>query len=547
MLVALAAVLGLLRVNASAADTSRPLPVVGCWNTGEFQRKDGEDAGYSPDWQFERIREGRPVRPTFEFHSHALFPDVRRNRRHYYEPLWSHARDERLPLVFVGRNFADTFRQLEPWKSLSDAHPFVEFADGTIQRRYTSPWSRQAGHWYELGRRFGEYLRREFAVDYPNPPSVLLLDNNEAGITPLNVALQDIAAPDRVKDCEPQLAFREMWDGYRLRRSLLIEGLQDGCPEWARVLRIYSYGEFGQSFMSVEQREHPGRFRYPWSDFGKLEFAGYHGVTANIGYLHSWSTHSPHKVRSPQVEACNARYAWERYRLAMSPTFDVETHFWNGQRVDADVWKGVVRCVLWTMRSESNRLFLGSTETVADTYERDMQPLMEAVQEVHDNPTLQRFWQHGTLLQNRWERDWADTPAVNPNDTQTGYGHPYWWLPPPEEYDSAKRWFLQRVPLNQRFAPWEEYGGPDGRYVDRWAIDRQHQVDVPVFAIALQLGDEYLVYAHAPQQPRDAVTIEVCPDGHTPRFTLTVDVPVEGQFWLRTGPRTRPLSADPRP
>lgn len=516
-------------------------PEWGLWNTGEFQKKDGQDSGYHPDWQYQKIRNGSHLSPTFELISDSLPKGIRDARPWYFEPMWSHARENRLPLVFIGRNFEDMFRRLEPWASLTEDHPFIEYEDGTVYRRWLSPWNQHADHWRQLGRRLGQYLSDEFGQDYPNPPSVYLGNNNELGLPRFSEAVKDVAFPEYLRGAEKQLVIREMWHGIALRRGKFLQGLKEGCPEWADVLHVYAYSDFGNEFSAVEIRSDPFRYRHPWSGpGGDVEFSG-QNVTANVGYLHSWSSHRPGTVRSPQVEACNSRYALERYRASVNPAFDLETHFWNGRDVPPDVWRGVVRCVLWTMRTDRNRLFLGAGETVADTYESDLRPLEESCEEVHENATLRRFWTEGTLLCNRWSRDWKSRPAASRYDTQSGYGHPYHWpaVLPPEEQDPGDRWYLQHVPLNQRFVPWSSVGGPDDRMFDRWQQDRAHRATVKVFSIALELDGEYLVFAHAPHGDMQGVEIQVCPDGSEPRLVVTVDVPVTGSFWHCSGGTVR--------
>lgn len=513
-------------------------PEWGSWNTGEFQLHDGQDTGYHPDWQYEQVTSGKHISPTFEFMSHNFASNIREAKPHYYEPMWSHARENKLPLVLIGRNFEDLFRTMSPWKDMgADDNLHVVLADGTVKTRWVSPWNKNSHHWYDLGLRMGQYLQREYADDYPDPPHVYIGNNNEMGIPRLVDAMKDVAMPDYLVLAEKQLIHREMWEGIRLRRGHFLRGLRDGCPSWANVLHVYAYTGFGNSFGEVDIRSDPHRYRLPWAGAdGRIEFAGLN-VTANIGYLHNWSTHSPHKVRSPQVEAGNARYALDRYRDSVNPAFDLETHFWNGRSVGPEVFRGVVRCVLWQMRTKRNRLFLGASATRAETMERHMQPFMESVEEIHDNPILLDFWEHGTLLPNLWTRDWEQNPARNRYDTQSGYGHPYFWpaVMPPEEQDPGQRWFLQRVPLNERFVPWNTIGGRDDRMWDRWVNDRSHQVDVPVFAICLEKDGQYLLFAHAPMGRRDGVEIQVCPDGNVPRFSVIVGVTTGGGFWLCDG------------
>lgn len=519
----------------STSFAQNKLPYWGSWNTGENQQSDGQDTGYTPDWQLQQISQGKHIHPTFELFTDNLPRNIRTTRAVYFEPAWTYAKTNKLPITFVGRNFEQMFKELEPWKSMTkeDPHPFIQKTDGLLLKYATSPWNKNTHHWYDLGLKLGQYLSREFAQDYPDCPYVYLGNNNEVGLALLNQAKLDIAIPSYLVGADSQLIHREMWDGYRLRRGEFLKGLDDGCPEWAGRMHTFAYTGFGNEFCSVESSV-PGIYRYPWiGGEGKLEFAGLN-VTANIGYLHSWSSNQAWTVRSPQVECCNARHALDVYRRSVNPEFELETHFWNGKAVPPDAWKGVVRTVLWVMRSEKNRLFLGSSQTVASTYDRDMKPLVEAIEEVHTNSVLRDFWENGTLLENRWTRDWVAQPKLGQYDTATGYGHPYYWKTsvPPEEQDPGNRWYLQHVPLNNRLIQWVENGLPRPMMRDYWQSDREHKTVIPVFAIAIQKGDEYLIYAHAPQGQLNDVEIQVCPDGGIPRFSITVDVPVEGEFYI---------------
>lgn len=519
------------------------LPYFGSWNTGEFQLADGQDTGYHPDWQLEQMAQGRHIYPTFEIITDTLPTNIRANRAAYYEPMWTHAKAEGLPLVLIGRNYEGMFGKLQPWTDMTTGqdHPFLELADGTIVEK-ASPWNQHVHHWYDLGLRFGQWLEAEYASDYPDVPWVYLGNNNEAGIAKYHEAVNDIAKPTYLEGVNKFIVTREMWQGYRLRRMRFIQGLNDGCPSWAGKMKIYAYSGFGNEFGAVEgQPDSWGRYRFPWVGAdGDTEYIGY-SVTANIGYLHSWSNHSPHKVRSPQVEACNAKYAMDLYKAA-HPDFEVETHFWNGQNVSAEVWQGVIRCVMWIMRTKHNRLFLGASRTVADTYARDMHPLVTACEEVHNIPTLTRFWKHGKLLKNLWERDPAQQPPTQweAKDLSKrfvkGYGHPFHWpnAMPAESKDPGERWFLQHAELNERvrFVPHQTSPQFD-QYRDWWQSDRTHQQVVKVYCLAFEEGGEYLLYAHSPIGEQTNVVVQVCPDGSSPRFTVELPtVPVSGSFWL---------------
>lgn len=534
----LAGAVAILLCSTAIAD--RPLPVVGCWNTGENQLADGEDRGYCPDYQLSRLQVGKPWQVAFEWYDNFR-PNERALRPWYYEPAWSHCRDNKLPIAFVGRNFADLFRLNPPWSGAIPAdHPFRINADGSITKA-ASPWSPNIHQWYALGRKVGGYLAAEFAADYPDPPSVILMDNAEVGADRRVDARMDSRYPQLLRDAFAKLSPSQAAEIERhvygqamaFRFGELKRGLRDALPEGWKRIKFVAYGQFGSDYASAEVLTDSLRYGVPWSDAaGDGVFQTHDGRTANVGYLHNWSTGMPGIVRSPSIEAGNSRFALDTMQASFNRDYLIETHFANGKNVSRDVWAGVVRCVMWQMRTEHNRLFVGSSLKVADTATRDMEPLESAAAEVHENETLRRFWGRSTLLPNRWARDFATMPKRHQYDTDTGYGHPYTWMLPPEFADTGRRLFVQHVPLNERLQlQYTDTAYP--RYVDRWLRDRTHLVAVPVFAICLQLGDEYLVYAHAPNGAVSGAEIHVCPDGNVPRFRVTVDVPVAGAFWLR--------------
>jgi hypothetical protein len=506
---------------------TRKLPVWGSWNTGERQTADGNDEGYSPDWQLKQLRQGKHLCPFFEFYTDNLLANALTVKDFYYYPLWSYAKSMKIPIALIGRNFVYTFAQQEPWDSMGsgERHPFLESSSGTIVE-YLSAFSDKVEAWYDLGHRYGTHLETEYASDYPDCPYIFLGDNNEVGwSTVTRTQNYDKYFPAYLSGIRPEAVYREMCDGYRQRQGRFIEGLNDACPSWAGKMFMYGYQAFGNEYGALESSQYI--YRYPYGNI-----LGHHGITANVGYLHDWSTHNPGTVRSPQVESCNSAYALEKIRESHDQDFKVETHFWNGKGVPIEPWRGVVRCVLWIMRTEFNRMFFASAATREVTYE-DMSALIDAVEEVYDNPTLNRFWQDGVLLKNKFARDFTVDPQNFYFDTSTAYGHPYYWRSthPSEDRDPGERWFLQHVPDNERVLV---SGHQNSTYwIDRWQANRDHSRQVLVFAIALQYGedDDYLIYAHAPSGELPDTEIQIYSTGYNPTFSVTVDVPVEGAFW----------------
>jgi hypothetical protein len=531
------------RQECLADEPAVPLPIVGSWNTGQFSRDLGDDFGFDPNWQREMIIAGWPMIPSFEFWEKLRTPNMRQVRSLHYERLWEFSKTFRLPVSFVGENWQDRFRTESPWRdALTDLtitdHPFLQREDGTRSSWLVSPWSDNVHHFETLGRDFGEYLELEFAADYPDAPLVVLYDNAEMGFASVTEAAQDHLCPQWFHDAHERDKVYALDQRYAIRQQALLKALLDACPTWRDKIRVYAYGGFGNEFGQGELTNHADKRKYevPWT----RKFEPY-GVAVNAGYVHPWQNWFVDTTRCPQFDSMNVKFAIDEYRRHVNPDFDADTLYWNGRGDSPDRWGGAVRTVMWVMRTRLNRLFTPSAATREVTLDRDYMPLLQAAQEVHRNPVLRRFWQHGTLLTNRWKRDFTAPgwEPLHPNDTVIGYGHHYAWPASlkPGFNDPGDRWFQQRVPINNRMGI-NEYGN---RWNDRWQMDRSRVKEVSVYAICLQHEGDYLLYAHAPRGAVTDCVIEVCPDGFTPRFTATVDVPVGGQFWFGDGLTMEPV------
>jgi hypothetical protein len=512
----------------------RQLPRIGCWNTAQNLRPTLEDIGFDPHWQLEQIASGVPYIPSFEFFESRWGSVTQRaDKPWYYDRLWTYAKSVKSSVAFVGDNWEDRFRLDFPWKAaFSDPtiadHPFIERSDGT-RIGIVSPWGDNLHHWRELGTKIGTYLRVNFADDYPDCPEVVLFNNCEVGFSKRGEHREDINFPPHLLTADPRTVEDQAFQHYRIRRMEFRAGLEEACPQWAGRIRYLAYGGWGNEFMigeanSEEQRRE--RYAVPW---GRKQLGW--GACINAGYIHSWQTYEPDNMRAPCVLATNSRYAVDKYREYVDPTFDASMIFWNGKKDEPAVWKGSLTAAMWIMRTDINQLFVPSAGTKADHEERDMRPLIEAVTEVRANPVLSRFWQHGTLLENHWRRDFVEIPKLHEADTEEGYGHPYWYERSayPEWKSPTERFWLQHVPINERL----QLNIHGNRMFDTWRWNRSRTTVVKVFAICLEHDGEYLLHAHAPGgQPLSNVEIRVCPEEGDPRFTVVVDVPVEGGFWL---------------
>jgi hypothetical protein len=126
--------------------------------------------------------------------------------------------------------------------------------------------------------------------------------------------------------------------------------------------------------------------------------------------------------------------------------------------------------------------------------------IVEAVDRVHANATLRKFWRQGELVPNRARK----------HHYQAGI---------PDEWKDVDRWFLLDADVNPQEFPWELH----------W--------DVAVYSLALVMGKaperQWLLYAHSPVKQRKGVKLTI------PGYRqVAVDTSPAGVFYLvdeRTG------------
>jgi len=147
---------------------------------------------------------------------------------------------------------------------------------------------------------------------------------------------------------------------------------------------------------------------------------------------------------------------------------------------------------MWLLRPRCVREFRGWTDTTAKAGPW-FDAVIEAVDRVYRDATLERFWRRGELAPNR------------------AWPHPY-QSRPLRRYASEDRWFA----LDTSVDPPHPFSA---------------STELPVWSLALTLGRpprrEWLVYAHAPMGDRHQVEIQI------PAYRkVTVDAPVAGAFYL---------------
>lgn len=144
----------------------------------------------------------------------------------------------------------------------------------------------------------------------------------------------------------------------------------------------------------------------------------------------------------------------------------------DGQTYTPERFLGWAQFGLWLLRPRVIREFRGSTEPL-EPWRPTCEQLLQAVDRVYADPTLEEFWRRGTLVANR----------AHPHPFQADI---------PDKYRTLDRWFLLDTSLDPP-RPWEL------------------TTDLPVFSLALVQGQpgarRWLVYAHSPLQDRPGVEI----------------------------------------
>jgi hypothetical protein len=476
------------------AFAEHPLPIsVSGWNTGQtwVNKPVGTDVGFSPDWML-----ANDCVPSFEIFANFIPPVNKGGSQGRYGDYYAaitQVAERGLPLSFVGsQDFADNFRTVVPWRwdtvvvtDSEDSHPFqIELDPVTGQKvlvKRVSVFSPGVKSFREQGELVGTWLAQLQPL-YPNPPVILLNDNNEAGLsdTPATF-LADYRCPQYYRTLSTTLSIaefgnvmkRRIEEGMRLRWSEFHSGLRSKLsPEWAAAIKFVAYGGFGQeAFKAGQVATNELPFHYP--------AIGHEGISCSVGYISNGRL--PDIVRCPMVEACNVVWAKDTYDAIHVTDLLIEPHFkWPPNRVNYPIsqCQGMMRGTCWIIRSPYARLYTDSTDTAA-IYGDAMLVLRDVHAEVRGNETLARFWQHGTLLNNRW-RD-----AAISNVRKDGFGHPYngqEHLALIPEYGSstlADRWFIQPTSADART-------NPAITNSDLWARPFSHTTPVNVLAICLE-------------------------------------------------------------
>jgi hypothetical protein len=488
-------------IRATAVSVSgHPLPLAAHWNMGQSSE------GFSPDYQMKMIDQGHYLLPWF------LMPEIEADPADprwlkYYEEAIKRAAQLKLPISLVGIQWEMLLTADNHYLELpAEKNPNVVTADGQIKPE-VSPFG-PASVWKEVGTRWGSSrMIRKLQEWYPDPPLVIFLSNNEHTKLAWTRAEEDrrfhkLYGSGRNDDFKRKVVGEGWIERYRSLQLGIRESLISKA--WKENAIFIGYDAFGPSHFA----RWPGWMEYSLYSSGRIDPwpLAWDGASPSF-YTFNWSAISDYMVYSPQIESMNWVFMQAETQI-LNPKFWFEISTWDGhepglendkrktyakagQKFTPERYGGMVQFGMWLLRPRAVREFRGYQDTLAQS-EAYFLSIVEAVDRVHNNPTLREFWQTATLVPNRAQQ------------------HPYQTMVS-QEFQNRDRWFLLDTSLDPR-RPWE-LGTP-----------------LPVYALALVRGNapqrKWLIYAHSPLGPRQNVEINI--PGYR---AVTVDVSVGGSFY----------------
>ncbi len=469
----------------------RPLPLAGHWHA----------SGFHLGFQVDLIRRGHHILPFLEWPG----PNVGETDGLAQVRKWN------LPLTLIhGNQWVSRFYHRKKFTSRPPReHPGVlntkaERVDKISPFGPVEPWE-------DLGKMLATSEgMRAIQEAYPDPPLVLVVTNNE----PNDLEWHDVETSQRYLDLygkgrSDAFKRRVLGDGYIKRYRRLIQGIREGFDEraWKANSLVMGYGSVGPP--------HFGRPDQPIGDGGWLRWAdatktrtswnwyAWDGGLASY-YDNAWEQQQTmFNLWSDQTSFMNHVFQKER-ALALKPDYWYELIYWDGGSDKAEQYqekgyepttgpryRGWVQYGMWMLRPRVAREWESST-TEHEQYWWKMKEIIRAVDLVHADPMLRRFWRKGELVPN------------------TARKHPF-QSNVPAKFQDEDRWFRLRTSLDPE-RPWK------------------FTTKLPVWSLARVVGDppkrEWLVYAHAPLGDKEAVEVTIPDYG-----PITVDVSVGGTFF----------------
>jgi hypothetical protein len=379
--------------------------------------------------------------------------------------------------------------------------------------------------WTSLGHSWTDSNTvKKLAELYPDVALVFFVSNNEANRVRWYAIDKDKYFVDRYgADKDDEFKRKVVGDGYIERYRALIRGMRDGLPSevWKKSSRFIACNAVGPNhFGRPMGGEGGGWLKYSTTTQDRIAWEpfAWEGAVPEA-YDNHWEPEKlSWRVWSCQVEMMNG-VLLRQEAFKANPNFWHEVIFWNGDLTDkkgekvsklkqyADrgvpytpaVYAGWVKHNLWMLTPRVAREWRASADD-KDRWWPYFEQIVNAVDVIHRDPVLTRFWRKGELVANR--------RRPHPFNDRV-----------PAKWQGVDRWFNLDTSLD-----------PGGK----WTL----KTELPVMAVARVLGEkgrrEWLVYAHATKTDRADVELTIPDYGK-----VKVSPPVAGgYYWVKEADRS---------
>lgn len=508
-----------LRANLDPA--GRPLPLVAQWHMA-----------HTPlDFQLELIRRGHHLLPFIPLPNPGS--DLASKKSKLGSAVGPTFEDQvkqlaawQLPVAIIGTQWEGVLTDHEKkWRSLppeQSALVWSALADAASSKptlKMLSPFG-AIPPWEEVGRYWTDTPgMKKLQELYPNPPLVLMVSNNEAS----RLRWHDVEIDKRYlekygTDKSDDFKRQVLGDGWIERYRAMFSGMRNGLmnDNWKNNVRFMGYNSFGPD--NFGRGEDWKRWSTTTNDRVSWNWHVWDGGT-HSAYDNHWEfKKNAFSLWSCQIEKFNSVFMKEE-ALKANPSYWLETVFWDGhqssnQKKDdsppgkekdkyihyerlgvpytPELYRGWVQYVMWTVQPRVAREWRSSGDHPRDPWWPRFSQIIRAVDLVHADPVLSRFWRNGRLVANH------------------AHEHPFKDAVP-EKWQNTDRWFALDTSADPP-RPWDL------------------NTRLPVLALARVIGDqtqrEWLLYAHAPLGDRNEVEVSI------PEYRkVRVNVNVGGSFY----------------
>lgn len=449
----------------------RPLPLASSWCANQ------SDSRWHLAAQLGWIEQGHKIMPW------AVLPDFKFRAEWmdlYFNDAFTTAAQLRLPMTLRTNEIERSARFItvpltETPLTLTEAGASVPYSPfGSSDAWHQAGARAAAGYDMAQTPRMVELRDR-----YPNPSRLLFVSNNEiARLSPTQFAYDT-----RFDGIDPTGTAYRLWPQcYRA----FVDGVHAGLPDaWNTVLRVVAYGGSGNVA--------PGWESWTWDG------------SSPSRYLTGGATDV--RADSPQMVSMAGMPFVER-RLQQDAGYWNEFSVWDGEAsylalkfpegYSPERYAGWIQFCMWIERPRAVREFRGSTAKYEGRNVDYWSAVMGSVDRVWAHETLREFWRESELVQ---------TSGIN-----------YWYRP---EQNNFMRQNVDPSISAMYLLPCVDNTGTFS-YSSK-------TTPVPVWSLARKRGENYLVYAYAPQGDR-ATTVTI-PDHGDVQLTATVG----GAFYLIPG------------